>query len=85
LSQRQLEVCARFIQPNVYTLPPTIIGLGVTLLCWSSFASVALWLGVTMLVTIVAVGLPSLFLADSLSWSRFVGQVGSEVKVYSGC
>lgn len=64
LSQRQLEVCARFLRTNIYTLPPTLLGLGLTLLLWASPASVALWLAVTMIVTIVAASLPPFFLSD---------------------
>ncbi|MEQ1864954.1 MAG: ATP-binding protein [Micropepsaceae bacterium] len=59
------------MQPNIFTLPPTLLGLGVTLLSWSSVASVGLWLTVTMVVTVVAVSLPRIFLADSRRADRF--------------
>lgn len=52
------------MQPNIYTLPPTVLGLGATLLWWSNAASVALWIAITLTVTIVAVSLPKIFLAD---------------------
>lgn len=52
------------MQPNIYTLPPTVLGLGATLLWWSNAASVALWIAITLTVTIVAVSLPRIFLAD---------------------
>jgi signal transduction histidine kinase/CheY-like chemotaxis protein len=59
------------MQPNIFTLPPTVLGLGVTLLGWSGVASVGIWLTVTMVVTIVAVSLPRIFLADSQRADRF--------------
>lgn len=52
------------MQPNIYTLPPTVLCLGATLLWWSNAASVALWIAITLTVTIVAVSLPKIFLAD---------------------
>ena len=70
LAQRQLEICARFMRPNMLTLPPTVIGLGLTLLLWWNTPSVMVWTAAASCVTAFAIGVPQAFLVDSRRLER---------------
>ncbi|MCE9523995.1 MAG: response regulator [Alphaproteobacteria bacterium] len=64
LRLRQLEICARWLRPNMYTIPPAILGLGLTLLLWWPVLPVTIWSASTAAFSYLTIGVAALFLND---------------------
>ena len=68
---RQLEICAAWLEPNIFTLPPSVAGVGATLLMWCDPVAVTVWTVVTATITALSVYAARRFLRDPRRAERF--------------
>ncbi len=71
LALRQLEICATWLRPNILTLPPTVLGVGATMLLWCEPIAVLSWTVATAGITALSIMVARRFLSDPARERRF--------------
>ncbi|MBP6013826.1 MAG: response regulator [Alphaproteobacteria bacterium] len=79
LALRQLEICANWLRPNVFTLPPTVLGVGATMLLWFDPVPVLIWTVATACITALSILVARRFLNDPQREKRFAFWEGALV------